>query len=138
MPKNPKKAAMAAELWKTDPEYRQMSRDRKKKWYAKERNKQKAREYWQKNKELKRALHLKSKYGITPEDFDAMWKTQGGACKICRKIFERRSQAHIDHNHNTDKVRGLLCAACNWGIGCFKDSKDLLTEAIKYLGDDDG
>lgn len=72
-----------------------------------------------------------SKYGISHKEYDLMFKSQGGACKICRNEFDYR--LHVDHCHNTGKVRGLLCRGCNTGLGHFKDDVQLLREAINYL-----
>jgi len=81
-----------------------------------------------------RKVFLKSVYGITPQDYNTMFTNQEGKCAICgihqsnlkRKLF-------IDHCHTTDKIRGLLCHHCNAGIGHFKDSTNLLDNAINYL-----
>lgn len=87
--------------------------------------------YWQ----------MKRKYDLTKEQFEAMWEACGGKCGICQnplRLPERRQgQAldvcAIDHDHETSKVRGLLCFGCNKGLGLFKDSTALLTKAKEYL-----
>lgn len=70
------------------------------------------------------------KYGITPEQYEKMYAAQNGKCAIrsCPNPI-----SHIDHDHRTDEVRGLLCKTCNWGLGHFKDSPTLLREAAEYL-----
>lgn len=82
------------------------------------------------------------KYGLTPESYDAMVDAQKGQCLICKRVPEgrwfrnRTHQAmalHVDHDHATGKVRGLLCSECNNGLGCFKDNPALLRKAIAYL-----
>tara|TARA_R110000796_G_C14249860_1_gene398432 strand:+ start:96 stop:485 length:390 start_codon:yes stop_codon:yes gene_type:complete len=76
-------------------------------------------------------------YNLTFSDYDKMLEEQGGKCKICGTTEPRgQSKAgrfYVDHNHDTGKVRGLLCNDCNTGLGLFKDSKILLIDAIKYL-----
>lgn len=71
-----------------------------------------------------------TKYDLLPEQYDAMVAAQGGRCAICRKI---PSRMHVDHDHTTGEVRGLLCGPCNQGIGLLRDSPKLLRAAIRYL-----
>lgn len=79
-----------------------------------------------------RACTLKREYGLTPEDYTAILKAQGGKCAICRAAPKRKSLA-VDHDHNTGEVRGLLCGPCNTGLGRFGDSIEGLMKAIEYL-----
>jgi hypothetical protein len=60
-----------------------------------------------------RDYHLKRRYGLTSADVDAMVEAQGGVCLLCR---ERPAQ-HVDHDHLTGAVRGVLCSCCNQGLG---------------------
>lgn len=76
-----------------------------------------------------RTYHLKRRYGITAEDADRMLAEQDGLCDIC----ERRPAVHVDHDHATGKVRGLLCFNCNAGLGHFRDDADVMTLALGYL-----
>lgn len=78
--------------------------------------------------EYHRDIYRYKKYGITKEEFDEMYD---GYCHICCVPIER--DCHIDHCHATGRVRGLLCNTCNKGLGLFRDSKNILREAIKYL-----
>lgn len=73
-----------------------------------------------------------AKYGLTEEQFRRMYLDQKGLCAICPKRMSGRD-CHIDHDHVTGKVRGLLCSSCNTGLGFFKDSVRLLASAIVYL-----
>lgn len=75
-----------------------------------------------------------SSYGITESDYLAMLEAQGGTCAICHQAerIPGRSLA-IDHDHETGRVRGLLCASCNRGIGMLGDDVDRLASAIEYL-----
>lgn len=77
---------------------------------------------------------LKRRYGITSDDYVALLEKQHYKCAICRldQCKTGRNFA-VDHCHATGKIRGLLCSACNVGIGNLQDSVDLLEKAIKYL-----
>lgn len=86
--------------------------------------------------DAKRLYNLAYKYGITPEQFDAIWKAQDGKCAICHdelSIEQNQNGAHLDHCHRTGKVRGLLCQDCNHGLGKFDDNIERLSSAINYL-----
>ena len=72
-------------------------------------------------------------YGLSVEDYENLLKESGGVCAICKNKPEKR--LHIDHCHNTGKIRKLLCITCNSGLGMFKDDVNLLAKAIKYLED---
>jgi hypothetical protein len=76
--------------------------------------------------------HLRRRFGITPEDYDAMFAAQGGVCAICGSP-PRGRRLSVDHDHDTDEVRGLLCSTCNAGIGSMRDDPELLRRAIAYL-----
>lgn len=82
-----------------------------------------------------RRSHLKTHYGITPEEFDAMLAAQGGVCAICRRTDRDRRgfRPHVDHNHATGRVRAILCGPCNRGLGQFGDDLDLIERAVQYL-----
>jgi hypothetical protein len=79
--------------------------------------------------------HLRQRYGVTEVQFRAMVADQGGLCAICGVILilDDKRTAHQDHNHETNKPRGVLCSSCNQGLGNFKDDIDRLESAIKYL-----
>jgi len=93
------------------------------------RKKIKAPGYWRKN-------HIKWKYGITLEQLEDLLRNQDFKCKICNVDFDNSIKSTtmcIDHDHKTNKVRGLLCNSCNVGLGLFKDNIDALQNAILYL-----
>lgn len=75
------------------------------------------------------ALHRK--LGLTPAAYLEMCEAQGWACKICKRTPS--SKLHVDHNHETGKIRGLLCGSCNVGLGHFSDDPARLEVAIEYL-----
>jgi hypothetical protein len=77
---------------------------------------------------------LQSAFGITLNEYNTLLSNQKGMCAICGKSPEQnKKRLAVDHCHNSSKVRGLLCSACNQGIGLFKDSVSLLQSAILYL-----
>ena len=77
---------------------------------------------------------LKQKHGITLDEYNQMFAEQQGCCVICNKHQSEFNQAlHVDHNHETGKIRGLLCVNCNTGLGRFMDSQALLHKALAYL-----
>ena len=100
-----------------------------------ERHLAKQREYAEsgKKKVADRKSHLKRKYGLTLEDFDAMLASQGGGCAICG----RTDSDNVDHDHATGRVRGILCFNCNVAIGHVANDEDRLSAAISYLARDD-
>lgn len=84
--------------------------------------------------EVDKSRKLQKEYGINYQKYLEMLDSQNGKCAICgtsdtggRKAF------HVDHCHNTKKVRGLLCGNCNSGIGNLRDDINLLQRAISYL-----
>lgn len=76
-----------------------------------------------------RAGHLKRQYGITEAQRDEMIASQMGVCCICLAA----PAVHVDHCHETDKVRGVLCFSCNAALGQFKDQPDAIRRAADYL-----
>lgn len=86
-------------------------------------------------KEYENEMFLLRTYGLTKEGLSVMLSEQGDACKICgHKFGQADRDMHVDHDHATGKVRGLLCYHCNRGLGSFKDSVESLSNAIAYLG----
>jgi len=84
-------------------------------------------------KKVVRNYSLKRKYNITPEDYNTLYNKQQGKCAICGNSEEL---LHVDHDHITGKVRGLLCLKCNRGIGFLNDDIKILQQAINYLNND--
>ena len=79
--------------------------------------------------------HLKSTFGITLDDYDRMLADQGGGCAICgaKTPGGYGKRFHVDHDHETGKIRGLLCHYHNTGLGMFGDDPSQLQAAIEYL-----
>jgi hypothetical protein len=85
-----------------------------------------------------RELVNKSRYDIDQHEIDEILLSQDHRCKICNVEFDESSRINtyrVDHDHDTGKVRGLLCNRCNRAIGMFGDDTDILAAAIAYLSD---
>jgi hypothetical protein len=72
-------------------------------------------------------------YGLSVDDYNVLMENQNNCCAICKKTCITGRALAIDHDHNTNNVRGLLCNKCNQGLGFFDDSIDLLQCAMLYL-----
>ncbi len=82
-------------------------------------------------KKLSRKIVRKLKFNISEEQYMNILVNQDYVCAICKnKIGE---EAAVDHCHNTDKIRGLLCRNCNLGLGGFKDNIETIKKAIFYV-----
>lgn len=81
-----------------------------------------------------RASSIKRKYGLSLEQYDKMVESQGNRCALCfREYSEFDGNFHVDHNHRTGAVRGLLCPPCNKGLGMFNDNLGRVKNAVIYL-----
>jgi hypothetical protein len=76
-----------------------------------------------------RHYHLTRRYGISAAHAQELIDAQGGVCAICRE----RAPDHVDHDHVTGQVRGMLCLPCNTGLGHFNDDVEVMAKAIDYL-----
>jgi hypothetical protein len=91
------------------------------------------------NPHQKRAGHLRRKFGITPDEYDAMSEEQGHVCAVCGRPETAVSRTgkvlglSVDHDHSSGRIRGLLCRRHNQGLGLFFDDPDLLRRAADYL-----
>lgn len=72
-------------------------------------------------------------YGMTITDFLALWDAQDGRCAGCEKKFSWTRVPHIDHDHDSGQVRGLLCSPCNVLIGTLHDNADLLRRLSNHI-----
>lgn len=85
-------------------------------------------------RESKREGWIKKSYGLTLQQYRDKLKSQGSKCAICEvSLLDEGTWTHLDHNHKTGELRDFLCTNCNRGLGHFKDSPVLLTQAIRYL-----
>ena len=87
--------------------------------------------YYQQNKgSIKRKVKAR-RLGITPEE--VLTLEQEVNCAICGKEFSSTRDQHVDHCHETNAVRGVLCSGCNTGLGGFRDNPENLRKAALYL-----
>ena len=101
---------------------------------------QRARKSTPEGRAAARAHHLKSQYGITVHEFNALYRTCGGVCPGCRRTMkldahrgDNRS-ACVDHDHHSGAVRGLLCRRCNVAVGMMNDDLQIAINLAAYLG----
>lgn len=88
-----------------------------------------------KHKDYAYDYKLQKNYGIDIKHYKEMLKNQSNRCLICFNLGGTGKQRLVvDHDHETGKVRGLLCNPCNRGLGYLKDSTDVLLNALRYLG----
>jgi hypothetical protein len=80
-----------------------------------------------------RERRLVKQFGITVAEYDQMVMARCGTCDVCGGVSPGQKALAIDHDHETGKVRGLLCGNCNTGIGNLRDSSELLGRARAYL-----
>jgi hypothetical protein len=97
--------------------------------YCRECNNARSRESRQRLHGGARHYHLMHRYGIGADEVDALIDLQGNRCPICG----RPDPNHVDHDHKTGRVRGVLCFNCNGGLGQFADDIDRLAAAVAYL-----
>lgn len=85
--------------------------------------------------EKNRRSKLKSIYGVSPDDYDQLLAEQYGGCAICgsRVGNKRTLSLHVDHDHATGVVRGLLCGRCNTALGMLDDNPTKVRRLLDYL-----
>jgi hypothetical protein len=86
-------------------------------------------------RECDRARNIRRLYGIEPEEYESIMKKQHDACAICTISFAggKKKNIHVDHSHETQNVRGILCNNCNIGLGHIDESTATITNMIIYL-----
>ena len=104
--------------------------------HAKRLARQKA--YYWRHRERRIGAQRTVNYGCTPDEYSAMFLRQQGRCAICRRAETRQYKGRVrnlavDHDHETGKIRALLCGACNIGIGAFYHDPTRLRAARAYL-----
>jgi len=121
-----KKAARAKKYYETPEQKAKRAEKSKARW---------ADPVWRaRNAAQVRAGFLRRNFNLTPEGYDALLASQGGLCAICLEPpHGKKYRAHVDHNHVTKKVRGILCMMCNQALGLFKEDLARLRRAMEYL-----
>lgn len=95
-------------------------------------------DYYHSRKDKARSKYLQRSFGITLEQYNVLLEMQHGVCAICLEPETATSNGKlkalaVDHDHSTNKIRGLLCANCNRALGGFKDNVERLRRAAEYL-----
>ena len=127
-------ALFAGAVMKTDWKTSEYKREKAKAWRLA--NPDRVQAYRQQNRRKSYLQESARRYGITAEWFAAQMASQGEACATCRRLFDwsdKQTKPHIDHCHDSLKVRGLLCNRCNTVLGLVKEDQRLLAELVEYL-----
>lgn len=114
--------------------------EREEAFYRKGRNKCKvclaaeAKQRYHANKTIRKDQNLRRLYGISLEEYNTMFAEQEGCCAICgtHQMQLKRALA-VDHDHDTGKVRALLCTHCNTALGSFFENEETILRALDYL-----
>jgi hypothetical protein len=80
-----------------------------------------------------RAWRLRTKYGITEDDWNIIFQKQEGCCAICKTNHPGKHGWDTDHDHVTNKVRGILCHSCNVALGLLKENALVIESAARYV-----
>jgi hypothetical protein len=91
------------------------------------------RQYRAEHAQQFREGHLRRVFDLTGAEYQALLDAQGGGCALCGRAPRVGRSLHVDHNHETGAVRGLLCFRCNVGIGHFGEDTLRTADAIVYL-----
>ncbi len=99
-----------------------------------EQTREASRKHYHENKEKKKIYARAYSYGLTNEQYESLLKSQNYMCAICRTHQkDLKMPLHVDHNHTTGKVRGMLCRDCNLALGLLKDNLFFCKNAVHYL-----
>lgn len=109
-------------LYATDPKTRETKKRRAKEWKARLPAEERKRINWE--------SHLRHMYGLTIQEYNRLIAERNGRCACCNQTCE---EFHVDHDHETGEVRGMVCRNCNSGIGLLGDNIAGLERAIAYL-----
>lgn len=116
---------------KNSEKWKEITKKSQSKYYKnnKEKCRQASNKWLNKNENYFRKRDLKRQYGLTLDDIEKMKNSQNNKCKICLE----EKELVVDHCHKTNQVRGLLCRNCNYALGHFKDSINIISNALEYL-----
>jgi hypothetical protein len=128
--------AQALARAEANPALREIARERARKWLEDNPERKRAynRAYAEAGKKgaSDRRSHLKRHFGITPEDYNRMLAEQGGGCAVCGDP-PGATALHVDHCHDSGRVRGLLCFRCNSALGNLRDDPTIVMAEWCYL-----
>ena len=115
--------------------YPQRIKDSQRRTYLKHREKIliRVKAYQDTHKLQSRARYLKIRYNLTIEGWEKLFNEQNRSCKICKTRTSTGKGWHVDHNHVTGAIRGILCHHCNTALGLLKDSLEIAEEVVQYL-----
>jgi len=85
------------------------------------------------HREELRERKLVKAYGISLLQYNALLDSQGGACAICKRMDWNGRGPHVDHDHTTGKIRGIVCSSCNTGLGYIRDNPGIARAMADYL-----
>lgn len=103
-----------------------------------ERNADAVKQYRSENRRKHYLQEVVRKYDVDPAWFDEQMQKQGGSCACCRRDFawgKKQTTPHVDHCHESQKVRGILCNRCNTVLGLCQDDKNLLSALARYVSE---
>lgn len=81
-----------------------------------------------------RKYDLRTRFGITPEQYDEMLEAVGGQCPVCgHRPTDDEHRLAVDHNHTTGEIRGLLCKPCNLALGNLGDDPNRIRALARYI-----
>ena len=128
--KNKKKSNLLNKKWRNDNPNKE--KERVKRWHKNNRDRIKI---WVENnpervKEIQHRSKLKRNYNLTVEEYKQLLQFQKNKCGVCGIIL---TMPCIDHDHQTGKIRGILCNSCNTGLGMLGDNLDNIINAFNYL-----
>ncbi len=99
------------------------------------RNKKYRKLYPKRYKHYQRTANLRRIYGLEVQEFKELLNSQSNKCAICDTTDWGTRNPHVDHDHESNLIRGILCSQCNRGLGLFKDNIEILKKAIRYLSE---
>ena len=77
--------------------------------------------------------HLRRKFKLTTEQYEAMLAAQDGVCAVCGRMPKLGKSLHVDHDHETGAVRGLVCFSCNSALGNLHEDESRISALLNYL-----
>lgn len=91
------------------------------------------KKYYSENRVKIRADQRDYRYGLAPGDFNGLFAEQRGLCAICKEVPGGKNGPCVDHDHESGKIRAILCSNCNTSIGLLKESSVLAQQVASYL-----